>query len=180
MAFKQAPRIRKRWLTVKELMLTIKREVLAEPARANLGSFVWALHGKGARASGLAAVRDSGQDNVPACGTVACLAGWGAVLLRPDGVGATRLDNNADEAMTEAIGRDLYDGVFSSYKTVGELFESSSSREFGETEKTFGAPGTKQHAQTIANRIDQYLRRYPEVGSRKIDVKAVQKRLAAR
>lgn len=161
------PRIRKKVITGRELLMAIRQAVLDEPLRANLGWWISALDGKRDQDD-----YDTEATTLPACGTVACLAGWGAVLLRPDHVSARKLSSNAEDVLTAllAYGRDDFN-----YEAVGGLFNGTPMLD--ETHATFGRPGTRQHARTIAKRITRYLKDHPQVAKRRIVVKDAQRAL---
>lgn len=168
------PRITKAVVTGRELLTAIKKAVLDEPARADLGWWVTSFRGDARYREEVSTAPE------PACGTVACLAGWGAVLLRPTRMSAARLSAAAEDVLTKLIGYDIDDGWFDrpTY-SVGELFSEDISEEFGETKESFGDPGTLKHAQTIANRITAYLEKHPEVAKRKISVRKARKLIQA-
>lgn len=154
------PRIRAKTITAANLLRRIKKEVLAEPKRADLRMWITTLQGQ-----------DSGWKDAltpePACGTVACLAGWGAVLMRPAKINAAFLNNTAASRMC------CWLGTPEASATPGPgLFAAGPVLRFGETRDTFGEPGTEQHAQTIAKRIDTFLAQHPELETRVIDVEA--------
>lgn len=158
------PRITKAVITGKELLMAIREAVLTEPKRADLSWWVKALDG-----DSVVVIPE-----MPACGTVACLAGWGAVLLRPDHASVRRLSSSSFDVMRGLLGV----GRTTKARDVGSLFDNGPVADFGETDESFGEPRTLQHANTIAARIEKYLAAHPEVATRKINVKAARQALA--
>ncbi len=168
------PRVTTKTITVGALLGKIKRLIISEPKRLDMGVYVGAFQGR--TVHGFAA-----QDK-PACGTVGCMAGWGAVMLRPDGVSGRKLDKRAEDAMTRALGFDYPDCYDDMVRTVGGLFDPEVVTDL-DGEDAWGCdwpmPGTPEHAAVIAKRIDTYLSQHPEIVKRKIVVADVQKALRA-
>jgi hypothetical protein len=148
------PRIEGDTITGRELLLQIRELILAEPLRLDMDSWITAFAGEGS----------SYHKTLPACGTVGCIAGWAAVLLRPaQNVTQSDLFDFADFHMASLLGLDnehTYDQC--------PLFCAAPMRQFGEMD--IGQPGTVQHAAIIAKRIDTVLERFPEIADRVIDV----------
>lgn len=164
---KPTPRITKNVITVGELFRAVRAAVLEEPRRADLGSWVRMFRGVKLRPKRYAK---------PACGTAGCLAGWMAIMLRPGNIAGQRIDNTLSFGRGWLEGLIGYESESIARRTVGSLFDARPVPEFGESDDTFGTPGTKLHAVTIARRIDLYLAQHPEVQHREIDVKALRLR----
>jgi hypothetical protein len=126
-------------ITAGQLLRKIQELVLAKPTRLNMNAWLFR--------------------NIPnpSCGTVACIAGWGAVLLRPAGVSANRLDQNASRAMKWAVGHEKY----SDTRYADDLFSAGPARSLGEYDWVLPTPGTQEHAKVVAKRIDTYLQLHP-------------------
>lgn len=148
------PIIRAKRITAKDLLLRIKAIVLDEPKRLDMRW--WVSRWKGKR------THDACVDPpAPACGTVGCIAGWGALLLR--GASAPPLrGSKAARLMTRLVkpdGRDEAD--LDPEWVVDDLFDAT----------TDSRPGTRAHAREVSKRIDGYLIDHPELATRVIDVK---------
>jgi hypothetical protein len=157
------PRVTKP-ITAGQLLRKIQELVLAKPTRLNMNAWLFRYRGK--------LRREFVGRNIPnpSCGTVACIAGWGAVLLRPAGVSADRLDQNASLAMKWAVGHEKY----SDTRYADDLFSAGPVRSLGEYNWGLPTPGTQEHAEVVAKRIDTYLQLHPELETRPVDVPAVQ------
>ena len=150
------PRVDGPTITGRELLLRIKALVLEEPARLDMRRWVTAFRGRRRL--------HSRSSTLPACGTVGCVAGWGAILLRPnDAISGRRLDDSAEDVMTAALGLECTIPLF----TPDPVFD----------ETTLHQPGSKAHARVVAKRIDTVLARYPAVAKRVIDVASVRAQL---
>lgn len=161
------PRVTSRTITVRLLLLKIKRLILDEPERLNMDMWLQRFNGN------LTSMGDSATAS-PACGTVACMAGWGAVLLRPDRVSAETIGNNTSRVIGDLIGYKSWP------KPAGRLFSAVASSEFGETVPFLPTPGTRAHAEFVAKRIDTYMAQHPDILNRKIDVAAARRALAGK
>lgn len=161
------PIIRTKTITVAKLLGKIKQIILAEPKRVNMEAFISALNGEALWSQGA-------RRKQPACGTIGCIAGWGAILLRPKNVTANRLDLLASSVMSNLIGWD-YKPAYSNTpgRTTGSLFHGGPLD--GED---LGEPGTGKHAKAVAKLIDRYLEAHPEIADRKIDVAEARKMLS--
>jgi hypothetical protein len=155
---KSVPRIRTKRITAANLLRRIRALVLEEPARLNMDSYISAFRGR---------IRSSVYDpphvgDLPACGTVGCIAGWGAMLLRrPDEIPRA---STAETTMVKLLGHPEDDPWFSSYYTDHDLFSDYGADIDGTR------PGTKAHARAVAQRIDSYLEEHPDLETRVIDV----------
>lgn len=154
---KATPRIRKKRITAAELLRRIKVLVLEEPRRMNMRSWITAFEGR-------IRVRRNrfglqGHE-LPVCGTVGCIAGWGATLLRKPGESPKTA--TARSRMAKLLGHRLSGG----YWTDHDLFDPYLDDLLG-TE-----PGTEAHAKAVAKRIDRYLAAHPDLETRVIDVAA--------
>lgn len=165
------PRIRRRTVTAAALLREVRRLILEEPGRLDMGSWVRALEGQ---THGNDIGLHYAHRKKPACGTVACLAGWGATVLRPEEITIGRLHSNADTALTALLATTHREGD-STWLDVGDLFSGSASREFDEVDPSdypyLPPPGTRELARVVARRISTYLRRHRrELERRVIDV----------
>lgn len=165
------PRVRTKTITAARLLERIKQVVLAEPARVNMNAFLLALGGRVPDYGSHVSYRP-GEGMIlgaePACGTVGCIAGWGAVLLRGPRTEPWILEDNAADVLGAALG---YDNVIG---RVGYLFAASRNLD----EPPPGTPGTQQHAEFVAHRIDRYLARHPDLRRRVINVTAARRALS--
>ncbi len=158
------PRVTSKTITGGALLRKIKRLILAKPKRLDMGDWIKAFHGE---------ILNTDVHQVPACGTVACVAGWGAILMRPSKSIGETIDGAAADAMNLAIGYEQDGEIY-----AGDLFSCETSRAFKET-SYMPAAGTPEHAAVIAKRIDTYLAQHPEVEKRVIVVADIQKMLRA-
>lgn len=164
------PRVTSKTITVGALLRKIQRLILAEPKRADMSRFVMAFGGS------VVDKRYRPTQSLPACRTVACMAGWGAILLRPERTSGVQLNAKAEDAMIEAVGIDLVDYCGDAYRDVEDMFDPDPIQD---EEWPMPLAGTLEHAQFIAKRIDTYLSQHPEIVNRKIIVADVQKALRA-
>jgi len=158
-----------------EQLITLFTE---EPRRLNMNDWVSRLDG----VHRLAHVNERPDDNLPACGTVGCVAGWGLVLLRPPtSVAPQELQTRAEDLMEHALGFEE-DG----YRTAGNLFVADWSSLDGDVKDIphvsrpmFPAPGTPEQAAVIVRRIRAYMTQHPEILDREIDVATIHTELLA-
>lgn len=162
----RTPRVTTRTITAAALLKRVKALVLEEPARLNMNSYVVALMGRYASED---KPRQPGQFYAaePACGTIGCIAGWAAILLRGDRARPVQIGDHAAFVVGRAVGdaRGHVAGLFVAGSLLGETLD-------------FGQPGTEEHAQFVAARIDRYLAQRPELRRRVINVAAARKELA--
>lgn len=167
------PRIRTKTITAADLLRRIRDIVLEEPKRLDMDRWVTMFRG-----STLGAIDDRRVDkHGPACGTVGCIAGWGAVLLRQAGANVSDLRDWAGGCqMRRALG--LWD--YSNREGLHtDLFVYNPSPEFNEKDRRDrrgrailgGRPGTKAHARAVARRINIFLKAHPEMETRIIQVR---------
>jgi hypothetical protein len=173
--WKPTPKIRAKYITAANLLKKIKQIILEEPARGNQGDWVCMLGGK---PKGL--FNPEVMPTQPACGTVGCIAGWGMILLRKQRERVGTLDDQAQDVMNALVGYPQglgpTDCTCSSCQraraervqrgqppllTVGNLFGTDGVR---------AQPGTLEHAQQVAAKIDKYLAEHPELAKRWINV----------
>jgi hypothetical protein len=126
------PRIAAKTITVGKLLKKIRKLILEEPKRLDMRDWVKALSGN----------KDvwTKPSALPACGTVACMAGWGAVLLRPTNVERHELSRSAESVLTKLIG---FNRPWWPSPITDGLFSNSPRWEFGEVENYLPKPGTK-------------------------------------
>lgn len=173
----QLPRITSETITVQALLTEIRRLILEEPKRLSMSAWVSMFQGETVNAYGASKLKAG----LPACGTVACLAGWGAVLLRPDDAPAATLDRYAELVFEDLLGYGSGSG-----RGVGELFspdvidlDDTSWFEHDEDDEPILPPsGTLEHAEAVARRIDTYIAQHPEIMDRVIDVADARVRLS--
>lgn len=137
---------RSRAKTAWGLLQDVKRAILAEPRRINMGLFV-----------DTTADQLLPENKVPACGTVGCFAGWVSILGRPTGeenrerIGgyddydATRIlngDDNEDSLNLFTVGR------YRNYVFNGGLGDRCAKTK----------PGTVAHARAVVARINKFMR----------------------
>lgn len=162
------PRVTSKTITVRSLFKKIQRLILDEPKRLNMGNWVTAFQGRHTSTYGQ-------SHPMPACGTVACMAGWGAVLLRPNRAPGSHLNAVAEGAMDELLGHEDKYGL-----GVHGLFDSEIS-EYDSAPFTdlpyLPEAGTQEHAEAVSVRIDNYMARHPEILNHKIDVSAARRLL---
>lgn len=179
------PRLMRETFTVKELLLEIREVILVEPRRLDMNDWVAALDGQMRNGDSLD-MHDLGRpgDFKPACGTVGCLAGWGAVLCRPDGIPMYTLHLNASDVMRYVLGFTSVSETGEVSREVGGLFSPYRKLEFEEfieyadeefDPETLPEPGTEEHASLVARRIDRYMVQHPEVMGRTVHLVDVQR-----
>ena len=154
----RTPRIMARRITAADLIRRILKEIKAEPARLNMKT--WVLTFKGTKTSESAFdeyIR--GHARKPSCGTVACFAGWGMVLLRQPHETGGRMHCDARQVMENLVGVVHENGEV--WTETENLFSS-----WG----IYSRPGTRAHAKEVTNRAEAYLKRHPELETRVIDV----------
>lgn len=150
-AYKQPPRIQAKTITVAAFVRRILAEIKAEPTRLNMRR--WVVKFKGEEVDYVAHLK------TPACGTVACFAGWGMILLRQPHEKGGDLEDKASNVMFQLLNPTQYGG----FEEVQELFSA-----VGVPHR----PGTKAHAAFIIARTEAFLARHPELETRVIDVAA--------
>jgi len=138
------------------LLRAVKRAILEEPKRVNMGVYTCKLRPE-----------TTYSYQAPACGTVGCFAGWVSILA-----GQGLVD---DDAPAKALlGEDL-DYTFKAYSYrhnhFGELvrdtenvFNSGSGDACSDTR-----PGTRAHAKAVVARIDRFIEKnYDKLKGRKL------------
>lgn len=152
--FHQTPVIRQKRITAKDLLLRIKAIVAEEPKRLDMRWWVSRWRGRKLPSAYFKAKE-------PACGTVGCIAGWGAILLRDSA--SIRAPQKAGSLMTVLVGFDCpcSCGGASCERMAGGLFDA----------QTESRPGTRAHAREVGKRIRDYVTAHPELATRVIDVK---------
>lgn len=171
------PRITTPTVTVGELLNRVKDIILEEPRRLNMDDWIIAFQHTGWHDSGV------NFEHAPACGTIACVAGWVHVLLRPsDNEGPPLPQSSMADVANDLLGRDdwtrNWDGSRHLVRATGGLFAAGwvyldpaySDFESCDDQPEFPTPGTPEHAQIVAARIDNYLAQNPEVAARVIDI----------
>jgi hypothetical protein len=151
------PRIRTKTITAANLLRKISALVLEEPRRVNMRRWISSFAGRKLAD----ALHGKYDGDLPACGTVGCIAGWGAILLRQPH--QTPLADTAANRMSDLLAY-TNAGDWGSYETVGALFDGDGA-DIGRTR-----PGTLCHAKAVARRIDKYIKAHPELETRVIDV----------
>lgn len=174
------PRLDAAVITVGMLFNQLITFFLEEPRRLDMGEWVSRLDGVH-RSFDPEDEDENETDDLPACGTVGCIAGWGLVFLRPPvDVHPQVLHALSEEIMDQAIG---YND--NGYRTVGDLFvanwsnldkESAVPRERSE----FPDAGTPEQAAVVVRRIRRYMELHPEVLDREIPVAEIHARLIAK
>lgn len=142
------PVLTKPTVTVKEILQHVRKIVLEEPRRLNLG--MWCSMFKGHRISNYYPVPPE-----PECGTIGCIAGLGLMALDPKGASAGDINDRAADVMDQIFDRET-DYLFSSGITKLDKLPS------GNMPRSMGAPGTKGHAEKVARRITRFIRKNPK------------------
>lgn len=143
---KATPFIRAKYITAQELVERILEAISEDPQRLDMSWWIFLFKGKD-KANSVYRTR-----NKPACGTVACFAGWGAVLLGHE-------DSSPNYLMNRLLGTKL--SIYSSTLDTGDLFKNNLASK----------PGTPEQVQEVTERTRRYMKEHPEVGKRIIRVK---------
>jgi hypothetical protein len=183
--FELTPWITEPTITVGEVIRRLERIIRDEPLRLNMDAWLVDFAGK------IHAEHHEPPDDLPACGTVACVAGWTAVMFRPAlDWQPINIHNKAEKVLGYIPADVLADPNITSdeererYRTVGELFFCHPSEEFNELDDqgfgSLGRPGTLEHAAAINRRLHVYLERHPELEQRVLITADVQAWFAPR
>jgi hypothetical protein len=174
-AFVLTPWITQPTITVGDVIARIQQIILEEPRRLNMDTWMTDFAHTLTHRFHL--------QPPPACGTVGCVAGWVAVLFRPD----LRVRPRSISSMAERVLGYIPENIAAmeylpsdmkeNYRDVGSLFSCAASNEFGETE-SLGEPGTRFHAQAVARRLDVYLDQHPKLRDRVLVTEDVRKLFA--
>ncbi len=147
-----------------ELLADVRKAILAEPRRYDQGTY---------KAS-VARIRQAKEENkAPACGTMACVAGWCVALKTPGmfkRLAGGQIEKRAARLLAGPASTDPYAYADSLYDRVMDLFDGGGIEEFLlETEGHRHVPniGTRAYARLGARRIKKFMQ------DNEIELKAV-------
>lgn len=137
-----------------ELLADVRRAILAEPRRYDQGTYK----------AGVARLKEAKKvDAAPACGTMACVAGW-CVALKTPGIfkrlSGGRIEKRAARLLAGFAAIDPYAYTDSLHDRVMDLFDGGGIEDFlYETKGHRRIPnvGTREYARVGARRIKRFM-----------------------
>lgn len=118
------------------LLRDVQRVILAEPKRANMGTF----------ATDASDYFDGDTSLAPACGTVGCFAGWVNVLSKGQTAAFKADDTEAKELLGWYLNYELPHGYSVFNAGAGDRCETT-------------RRGSPAHARAVSNRIEGFIKR---------------------
>jgi hypothetical protein len=145
-------------ITAANLLRRVKTEILAEPKRLNLQNWVERFQSP---------PNPSWErvSRVPTCGSIGCIAGWCAILMRDPSATEETLYSTAESVMDSIVGGDELSDE------VRVLFSDCVTKYDFPRARSMGQPGTARQAERVAARIENFLAAHPELETRVIQVR---------